>query len=475
MRLLQLSTEGTLSFEDFDDVSTPAYAILSHTWGANRDEVILEDVIKGTAQSKPGFHKVRFCGRQAAKDGLEYFWVDTCCIDKTSSAELSEAINSMFKWYRRAAKCYVYLSDISMGTPDSTENGPDDLRLLHFKESRWFTRGWTLQELIAPALVEFFSMEGELLGDKASLEHLIHQTTGIPVEALRGDSLSNFHVRERFSWAESRKTKREEDAAYSLLGMFGIHMPLIYGEGRHNAMRRLRKYIEDEESFRSPDSLRNGQELKRNQSLVSEDRRYYVTFQEDGNFVLSGPSGTLWASNTSGITNARNVIMQRDGNLVMYTEENKAVWASHTNGRPRTKFIVQNDGNAIIYSDKIAVWATHTIGGKRPECLERDQKLLKGQSLVSRSELYNITFQNDGNLVFGGPEGILWASNTWGNLDAAHVIMQVDGNLVMYTEAGRAIWASQTAGYRMAQFTIQDDGNAIVYADRVPVWATRSQ
>lgn len=471
MRLLQFSEEA-LNLQDFDEDSTPPYAILSHTWGANKDEVTFDDVIRDIAQTKPGFHKIQFCGRQAAKDGLEYFWVDTCCIDKSSSAELSEAINSMFKWYRQAAKCYVYLSDACLRAPDITVNGSVEQFFLNFESSRWFKRGWTLQELMAPALVEFFSVEGEFLGDKASLEQHIHQSTGVPIEALRGEPLSNFHVQQRFSWAERRETKRGEDAAYSLLGIFGIHMPLIYGEGRHNAMNRLRKRIEEEESLQSPDSLKAGQELKRNESLVSENRRYYVTLQEDGDLVLSGPSGTLWSSNTSGKRNVRNIIMQRDGNLVMYTEENKAIWASHTSGRPRTKFIVQDDGNAVIYSHEISIWATRTMGGKKPDWLQSGQRLLKDQSIVSRSQLYHMTFQADGNLVFRGPGGALWASKTHNRLDAAEVNMQLDGNLVIYTGKGQAIWASNTKTHRKGVLKVQDDGKAMIYSDNVPLWAT---
>ncbi|PSN59940.1 HET-domain-containing protein [Corynespora cassiicola Philippines] len=233
MRLLELSNDKFNLVEYAADI--PPYAILSHTWGANDDEVSFEDLLNDTSQRKEGYKKLYFCGKQAIKDGLRFFWVDTCCINKSSSAELSEAINSMFRWYRNAAKCYVYLSDVA--STKSTQRG----QIL--QKSRWFTRGWTLQELIAPPSVEFFSVEGQRLGDKHSLEKTLCDITGIPVSALQGRVLSCFSVKERMLWAEKRETKREEDAAYSLLGIFDIHMPLIYGEGRKNALSRLERKI----------------------------------------------------------------------------------------------------------------------------------------------------------------------------------------------------------------------------------------
>jgi hypothetical protein len=110
-----------------------------------------------------------------------------------------------------------------------------------FRKSRWFTRGWTLQELFAPEFVEFFSRGGELLGDKKTLEQQIHEITGIPIKALRGTLLSNFSVNERISWAETRETKRKEDKVYSLSGIFDVSLPVLYGEGEDMAFRRLKQ------------------------------------------------------------------------------------------------------------------------------------------------------------------------------------------------------------------------------------------
>jgi hypothetical protein len=240
MRLLHFNNDGEYSLTQFFD-NIPLYAILSHTW--ELEEVTFKDMTEGNGRSKTGFDKIRFCGEQARRDGLQYFWVDTCCIDKSNAVELQEAINSMFRWYRNSAKCYVYLSDVSTGDHDQVDPSLQSWQST-FQQSRWFTRGWTLQELIAPLSVEFFCSNGKPLGDKKSLEQQLHEITGIAVPALQGTTLSAFSINERMSWAASRQTKREEDKAYSLLGIFDTHMPLIYGEGTENAFKRLREEID---------------------------------------------------------------------------------------------------------------------------------------------------------------------------------------------------------------------------------------
>ena len=242
MRLLTLNEQDGVSLsKDFlDDI--PPYAILSHTWGADEEEVTFDDLINGRARSKPGHAKLQFCEKQAKKDNLAYFWVDTCCIDKTNHVELSEAITSMFRWYRNAVKCYVYLSDVSTRKCDSDgqtcytwENA--------FRKSRWFRRGWTLQELLAPTCVEFFSREQDFVGDKKMLERQIHEITGIPIKALHVSTLSEYSVFERLRWAAKRETKKIEDKAYCLLGILEISMSLRYGEGEKE-FQRLRKKID---------------------------------------------------------------------------------------------------------------------------------------------------------------------------------------------------------------------------------------
>jgi hypothetical protein len=244
MRLLERKSDGDCSLTKDLIHTIPPYAILSHTWGADTQEVTFKDLTDSTGKSKAGYGKIRFCGEQAKRDGLQYFWVDTCSIDKSSSAELQEAINSMFRWYRNAAKCYVYLSDVSTPALDANDDSNWQTWESAFQKSRWFTRGWTLQELLAPVSVEFFSKEGEKMGNKKSLERHISKITGIPVKALQGNPLSSFTIAERISWQESRETKREEDKAYSLLGICNVHMPLIYGEGRDSAFKRLWEEID---------------------------------------------------------------------------------------------------------------------------------------------------------------------------------------------------------------------------------------
>ena len=244
MRLLECNNDSEFSLtKDFGRSKIPKYAILSHTWGADVEEVAYRDLIDGTGKNRVGYEKIRFCGEQARHDGLQYFWVDTCCIDKSNNNELAEAINSMFRWYRDAAKCYVFLSDVARADVDTTEHSHQLPWESAFRTSRWFTRGWTLQELIAPTSVEFFSENWELLGDRKSLERHICEITRIPSKALRGSPLAEFSATERMSWAETRQTTREEDMAYSLLGIFDVYMPLIYGEGREHAFKRLRKEI----------------------------------------------------------------------------------------------------------------------------------------------------------------------------------------------------------------------------------------
>jgi hypothetical protein len=200
--------------------------------GEDNEEVTFHDLTQGVSESKTGYRKIRFCGEQAARDGIRYVWVDTCYIDKANNTELLEAINSTFRWYRDAAKCYVYLSDVSIDSLDDINR----LSKLEWepalRKSRWLTRGWTLQELLAPASVKFLSKEGCPLGNKRSLERHVHEITGIPNNALRAGALSDFSVTERQLWAEKRETTRKEDKAYLLLGIFDVYMPLIYGEGR---------------------------------------------------------------------------------------------------------------------------------------------------------------------------------------------------------------------------------------------------
>ena len=231
MRLINIAT---YKLESFDEVNLPKYGILSHTWEG--EEVQFSEMINDSManlQSEPKFRKVRECSKLAQIDGFKYIWVDTCCIDKSSSAELQEAINSMFRWYENAEVCYVFLSDHASGKlSDSRSLG----------KCRWVTRGWTLQELIAPSVVKFYAEDWSLLGDKENDAGYIADATGINLAALESRDLSNASVAQRMSWAAKRNCTRLEDVAYSLMGLFGINMPMLYGEG-NNAFRRLQEEI----------------------------------------------------------------------------------------------------------------------------------------------------------------------------------------------------------------------------------------
>jgi hypothetical protein len=239
MRLLKYEEDGELTITSFGDNAIPPYAILSHTWGADAEEVTFADLAKRDGKHKHGYKKIRFCGEQAQQDRLQYFWVDTCCINKSDKAELSLAIRSMFSWYQNATKCYAYLPDVSTRDGTSSSTLSEFTWAPAFRSSRWFTRGWTLQELLAPSIVEFFSSEWQKLGDKVSLKLLIREITGIPHEALDEAPLSQFSVAERLRWKGDRETKREEDVWYSMSGIFDVEIAPAYSEGAASAFRRL--------------------------------------------------------------------------------------------------------------------------------------------------------------------------------------------------------------------------------------------
>ncbi|OAL53839.1 HET-domain-containing protein [Pyrenochaeta sp. DS3sAY3a] len=256
MRLLKL-VDGFELFHlvDFDADEVPDYAILSHTWGPKRDEISLQDIQHNVAHIKSSYSKLQFCAQCLRKHSLQYIWVDSCCIDQSNSVELMTAINSMFRYYQNASICFVYLADVS-GFDASRNPVEESVWHAGFGNSRWFKRGWTLQELLAPETVEFYTQDGRFLGTKHDLGTQIQGITSIPVLAIRGSTLTKFSVPERLSWAVGRETKLEEDRAYSLLGIFEVSLSVIYGEGRINAMRRLRAEIETRERQRAEDLYR---------------------------------------------------------------------------------------------------------------------------------------------------------------------------------------------------------------------------
>lgn len=245
---MRLINTKTWLMEEFWGGPAPSYAILSHRWEA--EEVSLRDWRKATKKgslspehlrSRRGFRKVsRFC-EYARTMGHGYVWVDTCCIDKSSSAELQEAINSMFRWYKSAQCCYAYLFD--------WPPRPGEARKDAITDCEWFSRGWTLQELLAPGDVIFLNREWESCGSRTDFAHEILTTTGIRKAHLSYSPETNpsklfwwVTIAERMMWASRRRTTRVEDRAYSLLGLFGIHMPMLYGEAEQ-AFRRLQEEI----------------------------------------------------------------------------------------------------------------------------------------------------------------------------------------------------------------------------------------
>ena len=254
MRLLEFFENDDYCLTNFME-NTPFYGIWSHTWGgAPGDEITYEEMMDGTRRSmndtdlgRLGFRKLQFCQQRAAQEGLRYFWIDTCCINKQDQSELSYALNSMFYWYKKAVRCYVYMSDVAYTM------GGEPISTMKFENSQWFTRGWTLQELLAPASVIFYSQHGTNIGDKRLLGENIYQITKIPVKALReSSSLSTFSVDERFRWTDGRETTVPEDMAYCLLGIFGVWMTPVYADGdrewlRSKAVKELKSKIENEE------------------------------------------------------------------------------------------------------------------------------------------------------------------------------------------------------------------------------------
>jgi hypothetical protein len=245
MRLLNvekfLSGEN-LPFEVFWGGSPPKYAILSHTWFKKEDnELRYQDIENGTRKGTLRYRKIKACCRKAKQHGHRYVWADTCCIDKRNNVELSEAINSMFKWYKGAEICYAYLADYDVPAElpfnKEEEDGGEGEAIKEeafgeemieeeafekeafkeekFKESKWFTRGWTLQELIAPKKVVFYTHDWKYIGSKVETCNWLRNKTRISPEVLAGeeDSLEKSSVAQRMSWASGRKTTRVEDIA----------------------------------------------------------------------------------------------------------------------------------------------------------------------------------------------------------------------------------------------------------------------
>jgi hypothetical protein len=275
MRLLNTTTLEFHEFASPDDA--PPYIITSHRWldGEVSYQEFMGRGVDSRVDEKPGMNKIKqFCkfikDWQASRESIaagrpctalpRYIWIDTCCINKQSSAELQEAITSMYQYYAKAWCCIAYLHDVK------TRSCSPLAILQSFKESIWFTRGWTLQELLAPSCVIFVDQDWYVFGHKSAhhplmidegnavgvqylkmpLNPWISQATGID-EAILWDYNHAQHVsfEDRLAWMNKRTTTRAEDRAYCMLGLCEVYMPLIYGEGS-NAMKRLYREIREE-------------------------------------------------------------------------------------------------------------------------------------------------------------------------------------------------------------------------------------
>ncbi|KIV98375.1 uncharacterized protein PV09_09794 [Verruconis gallopava] len=274
MQLLHFDESGRPVLTDFARKTIPHYAILSHRWWGDADKVHYHNILNNTYASKDGFRKLEFCAKQASQDHLQYFWIDTCCFDRYNNLERSNAVNSMFKWYQNAEA--------------------------RFRASKWFTQAWTLQELIAPTSVEFFSSEGLRLGDKNSLLPLLQRETGIPSEVLQADQssaklidfLEKFSVSDRISWARTREATEPEDHAYCLLGILNVQIPLAYGEGKEEALRRLLDEVEQSDTTPSIIPFSRNKRFVGRQSQLKEVENILSTREQTTRIAITGEGGT---------------------------------------------------------------------------------------------------------------------------------------------------------------------------------------
>ena len=264
------------------ELSKAKYAILSHCWGTVKEEVQfkemyklarMEQVTRDQIMKRSGYQKILKSCQQASRDDLWWLWADTCCIDKRSSSELSEAINSMYRWYENSEQCYAYLHDIDQSSLPADRD--DDIFGVYNGWPKWFSRGWTLQELVAPTVIHFFNRKWECIGDKKNLAPTLTKITRIPGSVLeKGLASKRPSVARIISWAADRTTTREEDRAYSLLGLLGVHMPMLYGEGKH-AFRRLQLEIIRQSNDQSIFAWSHSKTTGCSGSFLADDPSYF--------------------------------------------------------------------------------------------------------------------------------------------------------------------------------------------------------
>lgn len=291
MRLINIRT---LELEEYFGDKIPRYAILSHTWG--EEEVSYQDWQNVNQRSaKKGYQKIRACCDVARGFPIDHLWVDTNCINKESSAELTEAINSMFDWYQRSAICLVYLEDFEY----------HDVDLEGLERCRYWTRGWTLQELLAPDAVDFFDSSWQPFGTKYTLKEEISDITSISVRYLEiSDRVHQASVAERMSWAANRRTTRAEDLAYCLMGIFDVNMPLLYGEGEKAFIRlqeEIIKHNDDRTIFCWSHSQRTHPRFLSWKGCLAP---HPITFRQGGDFLARPESSVVGTNSEFQLTNS---------------------------------------------------------------------------------------------------------------------------------------------------------------------------
>ena len=287
---MRLLNTYTLEFEE--SFKAPSnYAILSHRWGSLNEEVSYEGYLGKSQMNRAGYEKIsKFCNI-ARGDGYKLAWIDTCCIDKRSSAELTEAINSMYRWYQQSGRCYVYLS-----YKDTSD----------WLQSEWWKRGWTLQELIAPEDLVFYDKNWRKIGNKKSkkIADKVVDATKLPRELITSNNLQPYSVGVKMSWMSGRTTTLEEDEAYCLLGLFDVNMPMIHGEGRVAFIRLQQIIFErtgDETIFAFISDKSTDEPSQGYQSIFATSPKQFRTNDtEDGNigemrpWRIQPPRFTVW-------------------------------------------------------------------------------------------------------------------------------------------------------------------------------------
>ena len=336
---MRLLNTRTLELKEFIDTQQVRYSILSHCWSQDPEhgEVTFQEFSGGTSDSAGrGWQKIQRCCTLSQSRGLEWTWVDTCCIDKSSSAEMTETINSMYAWYQVSAGCYVFMDDCTVEQLPrqqfeidkeglwKNDFDHDTMQAIDsFASSRWFTRGWTLQELVGPEKVLFYNSNGTLLGMQTEILDILHYATGVDQLILvHASRPQDFSIAERMSWAASRVTSRPEDVAYCLLGIFDVNMPLLYGEGNRAFMR-----LQQEIMQRSDDQSILAWEL---------DVERYLPSGVPIGMLATSPAAFKSCENVRALNTGSPLFwINRRADFLTYASTNRGIAISHTSAALR--------------------------------------------------------------------------------------------------------------------------------------------